>query len=355
MSGESRLVSREAATGAETRRGVGRRFSVFKDFANVWSPVILASRLSTKPLPVRFAGENLVFFRDAQGVAHALLDRCPHRGVKLSLGEVTKEGCLRCPFHAWEFAGDGTATHIPLNPDAKKERLGATGLPTREIGGVLWVYTAPGAEAPNEPVVPDGLTMNGVARTFLEVDWNADWTRAMENMLDSPHVPFLHQNTIGKFVRPYLKRDSKMNVQWEETEFGGRTRSLLDDRTDAGGELTYYAPNIMALDIKIPGKLLRMHSLVVPIETGKVRMIIIGVRSFAKLALLNPIFNRQNAKIAEEDRAIVESSWPVVVPPASEERSVRTDKATLRFRKYYFEKLAGSEVKPRHLEIVRAS
>lgn len=330
---------------------------MFTDFAHVWSPVTLARRLGKKPLPVRFAGENLVFFRDTEGVAHALLDRCPHRGVKLSLGEVTKDGCLRCPFHAWEFDGRGNATHIPLNPDAKKDRLGATALPTREVGGLLWVYTAPGAEAPTEPTVPEALTQPGLSRTFLEVDWNADWTRAMENMLDSPHVPFLHAATIGRFVRPHLKRDSSMHIEWEDTPYGGRTTSSVDGRSDAGAALDYYAPNTMVLTIPVPNEVFRMHSMCVPIETGKVRMIIIGARSFARLPLLNPFFNRSNAKIAAEDRAVVESSWPVVIPPASEERSVRTDKATLRFRRYYFETLKGSSSAPRPsaLRLVQSS
>ncbi|MBL8919613.1 MAG: aromatic ring-hydroxylating dioxygenase subunit alpha [Myxococcaceae bacterium] len=320
---------------------------MFTDFANVWSPVTLAKRLGKTPLPVRFAGENLVFFRDQQGVAHALLDRCPHRGVKLSLGKVTDDGCLRCPFHAWEFDGQGRATHIPLNPDAKKERLGATAVPTRELGGLLWVYTAPGVEAPVEPIVPEALTQPGLSRTFLEVDWNADWTRAMENMLDSPHVPFLHAATIGRFVKPLLKRDSSMHIEWEDTPYGGRTTSSIDGNPDGGAGLQFYAPNTMVLTIPVPNEVFRMHSICVPIETGRVRMIIIGARSFARLPLLNPFFNRSNAKIAAEDRAVVESSWPVVVPPANEERSVRTDKATLRFRKYYFEKLKGTSAEPR--------
>jgi hypothetical protein len=38
----------------------------------------------------------------------------------------------------------------------------------------------------------------------------------------------------------------------------------------------------------------------------------------------------------------VESSDPVEVPPASEELSVATDRATLRFRRYYFEELKSA-------------
>lgn len=107
---------------------------MFSGFANVWTPVILARELERKPLAVTLAGEKLVFFRDAEGRAGALLDRCPHRGVALSLGKV-EGGCLVCPFHAWEFDRQGQVTHVPLNPDAKRERLFAPSFPVRELGG----------------------------------------------------------------------------------------------------------------------------------------------------------------------------------------------------------------------------
>jgi phenylpropionate dioxygenase-like ring-hydroxylating dioxygenase large terminal subunit len=315
---------------------------MFDGFAEVWTPVILAKSLKKKPLPVTLAGEKLVFFRDAQGTAHALVDQCPHRGVALSLGKVAKSGCLECPFHAWQFDGKGQVQHVPLNPDAKRERLFARSLPVRELGGVLWAWTAAVAEAPCEPTVPDALLMTGAARTYLQLEWKAHWTRAMENMLDSPHVPYVHATTIGRFVRPWLKPDSRMNIEWEDTPYGGRTSSTIDDRAEAGASLDFYRPNMMVLNIPIPGKVFRMHAFCVPIDDGHVRMIIIGARTFATLSWLNPLFNHSNAKIAEQDRAIVESSQPVIIPQASEELSVRTDKATLQFRKYYFERLHPS-------------
>ncbi len=322
---------------------------MFDGFANVWTPVVLGKTLKKKPLPVTLASEKIVFFRDLAGVAHALIDRCPHRGVSLSLGRVTETGCLECPFHAWQFDGSGDVRYVPLNPDAKRERLFAQGLPTREIGGVLWVYTAPVKEAPCEPTVPDALTMAGAARTYLQVEWNAHWTRAMENMLDSPHVPYVHASTIGRFVRPYLKPDPRMEVSWEETPYGGRTLSTIDGRTEAGASLDFFKPNMMVLNIPIPGKVFRMHSFCVPIDQGRVRMIIIGARTFVRLALLNPFFNRSNAKIAAQDKAIVESSQPAIIPRPEAEASVRTDKATLQFRKYYFAELHASSAAVRSI------
>lgn len=317
---------------------------MFEGFAHVWTPVTLSKRLKRgKPLPVEVAGEKLVLFRDADGGVRALMDRCPHRGVALSLGKVTKDGCLECPFHAWKFDGDGKTVEVPLNPDAKRERLFAISFPARDVGGLLWVYTAPVKAAPHEPEVPETLTQPGLARTYLETDWKVHWTRAMENMLDSPHVPFLHRKTIGRFVRPYLKPDSRMDVTWEETPFGGRTRAIIDgDTTRDAGHLDFYKPNIMVLHIPMPNQVFRMHAICVPVSKGVTKLIVVGARSFARLPLLNPLFNWSNWRIVQEDKAAVESSQPPEVPPPSEEVSVRTDKATLRFRRYYFETLKPS-------------
>ncbi|HRI71232.1 MAG TPA: aromatic ring-hydroxylating dioxygenase subunit alpha [Polyangium sp.] len=329
---------------------------MFEGFARVWTPVTVAKKLEKKPLGVMLAGEKLVFFRNAEGQAQALIDRCPHRGVKLSLGRVTENGCLECPFHAWQFDGCGKAVHIPLNPDAKRENYSAMTLPVREVGGVLWVYTdVSGNPPPSEPLVPDALTNDKLAHSFLEVEWNAHWTRAMENMLDSPHVPFLHATTIGRFVRPHLKPNSRMDIEWEDTDFGGVTQSSIDGAHSSGAKLEFYKPNMMVLHIPVPNQTFRMHSFCVPSDRDKVRMMIIGARSFARLSLLNYYFNSTNAKIAEQDRAVVESSDPVVIPPAAQEQSVRTDRATLRFRKYYFDQLAKTSVDPpkRHLDVVK--
>lgn len=321
---------------------------MFEGFAKVWTPVTLASRLRVgKPLALKLAGEDLVLFREKGGAAAALLDRCPHRGVRLSLGRVAPDGCLECPFHAWRFDGQGRVREVPLNPDARRERLSARALPTRELGGLVWVYTSPGETAPGEPVVPEALLLPGVALTYLEVEWDAHWTRAMENMLDSPHVPYVHAATIGRFVRPRLKPGSTMHISWEDTPQGGLARSWLDGEAEAtAATLEFLRPNIMVLRIPMPGRVFRMHAVCVPVAERRVRMIIVGARSFARSRLLNPLFNYSNRRIAREDQAVVESSFPVEVPPPSLERSVRTDRATLRFRRYYFEVLKPSSVGP---------
>lgn len=314
---------------------------MFEGFAKVWTPLIPARRLGAAPLRIEVAGEAVVLFRGAGGVIGALIDRCPHRGVALSLGHVAPDGCLECPFHGWRFGTDGANAHVPLNPDARRDLLGATPLPVRQIGDLIWLFTAPGTQAPTEPNVPDGLTAPGIARVYVERLWEAHWTRAMENMLDSPHLPFVHRNSIGRIYRRRMTPTSRLDVSWETTPWGGRTKAILDGK-DGGGFLEFHQPNIMALHIPIPGRHLRIHALVVPIDAVHTRLTVVGSRDFLAWRALDPIFARMNRRIADEDRAVVESSRPLEVPPPGQEPSVATDRATLQFRKYYYDTLRPS-------------
>ena len=86
-----------------------------------------------------------------------------------------------------------------------------------------------------------------------------------------------------------------------------------------------------------------MHALVIPVDHGTTRLVVASARDFLKLGILDPIFDGMNGRIAAQDQAVVESSDPLEVPPPGEERSVATDRATLRFRKYYEETLRAGD------------
>ncbi|PPD46535.1 MAG: hypothetical protein CTY15_00455 [Methylocystis sp.] len=314
---------------------------MFKDFANVWTIVAEARALTAgKPLGMRIAGERVVFFRDASGKAAALIDRCPHRGVALSLGRV-KDGEIECPFHGWRFDGAGRNCHVPWNPDARRETLGAHALPVREVAGLLWLYT--GFAPPAEPDVTQTLFEPGVAVCAQSVLWTAHWTRVMENMLDMPHLPFVHRKTIGKDMQKVA--GGRMELAWEDRTYGGRISSKVDG-VPRPGALEYRFPNVMELFIDPPGKRLRLMVACIPEDENATRLLLLTVRNFARSPLLNPVFRLLNRRIANEDRAIVESSLPSHVPPPGEEVSVRTDAPTLVFRRLYRMKLLGGAAEP---------
>jgi len=83
----------------------------------------------------------------------------------------------------------------------------------------------------------------------------------------------------------------------------------------------------------------------VPIDDRRTRMILAMARNRFTSPVWDWAFNLANQRIAAEDKAIVESSLPVVIPAAGEELSVRTDAPTLLFRKRYFAELAGSSAR----------
>jgi phenylpropionate dioxygenase-like ring-hydroxylating dioxygenase large terminal subunit len=315
---------------------------MFADFANIWTPVCLSRDLRPgKPLARRIAGERVVFFRDAAGKACALIDRCPHRGVTLSLGRVVK-GELECPFHGWRFDGEGRNCGVPWNPDAKREHLGACALPVREIAGLLWLHTGFAPQA--GPLVSETLFAPDIALCAQSVVWNAHWTRVMENMLDMPHLPFVHRRTIGKGLSRLVEGGRRMDIDLEERPYGAHMTNRIDGVARPGA-LDYRFPNIMELSIDPPGRLLRLMVACIPEDEGATRLLLLTIRNFARSTLLDPVFRLMNGRIAGEDRRIVESSSPGEVPPPGEEKSVRTDAPTLAFRRIYRETLRGSSAR----------
>src|ERR1700733_7719394 len=76
----------------------------YRGLRNYWYPVMPAKRLSKfQAVPFQLLGDNLVFFRSADGTPQAISNKCGHRGAMLSLGWVGlyQPGTITCPYHGW--------------------------------------------------------------------------------------------------------------------------------------------------------------------------------------------------------------------------------------------------------------
>ena len=89
----------------------------------------------------------LVLFREADGSARALLDRCPHRNVPLSVGRCVG-GEVECGYHGWRFDGAGTCVEVPGLAEDRADRAvrRVPAFPVVEQDGMVWV--APCGVAP---------------------------------------------------------------------------------------------------------------------------------------------------------------------------------------------------------------
>lgn len=315
---------------------------MFEGFANVWTPVGVAKELRKEPLGVEIAGEKLVLFRDGSGGVGALVDRCPHRNVALSRGRVDEHGNLECPFHGWSFQKDGACAHIPLNdiPADRRARYGAAAVPAREVGGLLWVFTGPDPRG-TEPEPPPALVEPGWHVGFHSETWNAHWTRTMENMLDVPHLPFVHGKSIARDIRKNLRPDGRLQVRIDPAPFGGRVFSAWYGEPEQA-ILNWRRPNAMELFIiESPKRRWRLHMYCVPVNRERTKMILCSARTFLGFSFITWLMMRSN-NVLSEDRHVIESTDPLEAPPPGDELSVPTDGPTLYFRKYYYRDLRGS-------------
>ncbi len=116
-----------------------------------WTPVLLSA-----DLPVRAAAPGVVncvdvaIWRGKSGAVSVCLDRCPHRGMRLSHGFV-RDDRLNCIYHGWNFGTDGVCKHIPAHPDlVPPPSINTTPQTVMERGGIVWAGgTVEGASPPD--------------------------------------------------------------------------------------------------------------------------------------------------------------------------------------------------------------
>lgn len=72
--------------------------AIFASIPDHWVPVAYAKDIrSGRPNAIHVDNVPVVLWRAEAGL-HALVDQCPHRSVKLSVGKITSEGAIQCAF-----------------------------------------------------------------------------------------------------------------------------------------------------------------------------------------------------------------------------------------------------------------
>jgi nitrite reductase/ring-hydroxylating ferredoxin subunit len=111
--------------------------------AQTWWAVARSEEVtSARPMSVDIGDQPIVLWRDKQGLARALEDRCPHRRAPLSLGCVRESGFIQCGYHGWTYSGEtGRLVEIPNMKDKQKfpPLYKATAFAVHESGGFVRV------------------------------------------------------------------------------------------------------------------------------------------------------------------------------------------------------------------------
>lgn len=118
-----------------------------------WIPIALGRDVPAGITRAVIVDEReVVIWRGADGVAHVWEDRCPHRGMRLSLGFV-RDNALNCLYHGWQYGAGSQCLRIPAHPDLTvPPTIRANAYAATETGGMIWMSTD-ATDAP--PALPD--------------------------------------------------------------------------------------------------------------------------------------------------------------------------------------------------------
>ncbi|MEJ1171940.1 Rieske (2Fe-2S) protein [Variovorax sp. CCNWLW235] len=131
------------------------------DSISAWHPVARSAdvRPSANIVAGFALGQELALWRSADGAPQAWENRCPHRSVRFTLGQVV-ENRLSCAYHGWQYAaGSGQCTRIPAHPDMPPpSNLCARVFSAADAAGMLWVNLAreTAKAPPTGDIVPAG-------------------------------------------------------------------------------------------------------------------------------------------------------------------------------------------------------
>ena len=178
---------------AQTRHPAEQPFPL-----NQWYIAAFSHEVTRQPLARTLLGKPVLLYRTEAGAAVALHDRCPHRGLPLSMGKLVGDD-VQCGYHGMRFRPDGSCSDIPSQaviPGTMRVRR----YPLVEKWQWVWIWGGDPALA-DESLIPDhewlGVTRQGYhPQPFFMMEIRGNYQFMHDNLLDSTHVSFLHPGAL---------------------------------------------------------------------------------------------------------------------------------------------------------------
>ncbi len=325
-------------------------------FINFWYPAVTGAELTAdKPIRVQMLGHWLVLFRDSAGVARCLADTCVHRGGALGLGRI-RRGHVECPYHGWQFDGEGRCQAIPsLGPEARiPPRAKVDSYPVQEKYGLVFAFLGDLPEAQRPPLMPiPEYETPGWRANLIIFDIHCNYERSIENGLDPGHNEFVHpsQGFEGERADYRVPELEIEDQQWGSgfmSVFRGRERANLPTRTamrtDAEGRFDpdvsagtwHHGPAQMVTKIHMARtNWMHQYMFECPVDEDRVKVYLVNMRN----CLLD---EEKDAKVVErclvvanQDIAVLEKMQPVTTPrSATLEILMPADGPIARYRQW---------------------
>ncbi len=164
---------------------------------NHWYVAAWSDDVARSPVARVMLGDAIVQYRTEDGRAVALEDRCPHRNLPLSSGNLNGD-VLQCGYHGLEFGTDGVCIHVP-GQDRVPDWVRVRPYPVAERN--RWVFVWMGdpdladetgvPDYPSRMVDPEWLTISGYQVV------RCGYRLILDNLLDLSHLAYVHAATTG--------------------------------------------------------------------------------------------------------------------------------------------------------------
>ena len=172
---------------------------------NQWYVAGFTWELQDQPLARVFLNEPVVLFRTQDGQVGALEDRCCHRSVPLSCGQVDGAG-IRCGYHGLLYAPSGQCIEIPGQAKIPSKAK-VKSYPVAVSDEVIWIWFGDGPDS--QPTVPAPRTAAHTDPRYRykggAFHYRAPYQLIHDNLLDLSHVGYLHGKTIGGNAKVHME------------------------------------------------------------------------------------------------------------------------------------------------------
>ncbi|MDB6001986.1 MAG: ring hydroxylating alpha subunit family protein [Rhizobacter sp.] len=204
---------------------------------NMWYVASFSSDVEPgKCLARRYLNEPVVLFRSESGVVSALADRCSHRALPLSRGQVDGEN-LRCAYHGLEFSVSGHCVRVPGQtriPAAANVRS----YPVVERDSLVWIWMGEPSLANPDAIIgnPEHTDPAWSWRPYY-MHVSSNWQLIVDNILDLSHVAYIHAKTIGGNAQTHFGASTEVGFDGRKVTLSRKMPDSVPPRTyvDAGG------------------------------------------------------------------------------------------------------------------------
>ncbi len=228
-----------------------------------WFVVALESEVEAGvPLSVRYFGRQMVVFKGEDGGIRVTDAHCPHLGADIGVGGVVEGNCIKCPFHAWKFDGEGKCVEVPY---AKKipAKAKLRGWQVDVVNGLVFVWHDPEGGEPEYRIPAlvewDDPTWNRWEPKRIQIKTHP--REIVENVADKAHFAPVHGTHVDVFENKYEDHKALQIIEGVAYPRGGgkdKFRSVT----------TYFGPAYQTSEMEgyLPNKLVNCHTPIGPNE-----------------------------------------------------------------------------------------